>query len=91
MTHESETGPTDGEARRFPGVIASNVNASTNSVFRWRRTLNRSSLRPWPPADLSDETCHIRHYFIGGKSVACMYVESIFSTSLSACSDFTIS
>jgi len=31
------------------------------------------------------------HYFIGEKSVGCMYVESTFSTSLSACSDFTIS
>jgi len=33
----------------------------------------------------------IRHYFIGEKSVGCMYVESTFSTSLLACSDFSTS
>jgi hypothetical protein len=32
-----------------------------------------------------------RHYFIGEKSVGRMYVESIFSTSLSACSDLITS
>jgi hypothetical protein len=32
-----------------------------------------------------------RHYFIAEKSVGCMYVDSTFSTSLLACSDFAIS
>jgi len=31
------------------------------------------------------------HYFIGEKSLGCMYVESTFSTSFSLCSDFPIS
>jgi hypothetical protein len=68
----------DREARRIPRVIASKVNPSTNGVFRRRRISNRS------PVDLSGESGHIRHYFIGEKSVGCMYVQSIFSTSLSA-------
>jgi len=41
--------------------------------------------------DLSHESWQIWHYFIGEKSVGCMYVTSTFSTSLSACSDFIIS
>jgi hypothetical protein len=42
------------------------------------------------PSQLND-VATIRHYFIGEKSVGCMYVTSTFSTSLSVCSDFTIS
>ncbi len=35
--------------------------------------------------------CGLRHYFIGEKSVDRMYVRSIFSTSLLACSDLIAS
>jgi hypothetical protein len=41
--------------------------------------------------DCSDESCKIRHYFIGEKSVGRMKVKSTFSTSLLACSDFITS
>jgi hypothetical protein len=42
-------------------------------------------------AALLRKCCQIRHYFIGEKSVGRMYVESIFSTSLLACSDLITS
>ena len=38
-----------------------------------------------------NEACQTLHYFVGEKSAGRMKVEFTFSTSLSACSDFTIS
>jgi len=43
------------------------------------------------PTVVAIESCQVRHYFMGEKSVGRIFVVSIFSTSLLACSDLITS
>jgi hypothetical protein len=72
-------------------MLRSNHESATVPEYRIGSGVVKFAYEAVIPRPFQRETAHLARYFVGEKSVGCMYVTSTFSTNLSACSDFIIS